>query len=229
MKITENIEVFNEDCNNLMARYPDGYFDLAIVDPPYGIEDKISIGGGSHTKSCVKFHQLYSENHKKWDFAPKKEYFDKLFKASKHQIIWGGNYFKLPICRCFIFWDKLVEVPNFSAGEFAWTSFDKPASKVTIRNTVEIMKAMKTRHRIHPTQKPVKLYEWILLNYAKPNDKILDTHGGSLSIAIAVDRVNKNEKMNLTLVASELDKDYFDASIKRFGDYKNQLSIYNEI
>jgi site-specific DNA-methyltransferase (adenine-specific) len=206
-----------------MKEFPDKYFELAIVDPPYGIEKQISVGGKSNTKSCVKFHQLYSENFKKWDIAPTEEYFNELFRVSKNQIIWGGNYFNLPRCRCFIFWDKCVDVPNFSAGEYAWTSFDKPASKVVIRNTVEIQRAQREGDRFHPTQKPVKLYEWILTKYATKGDKILDTHVGSASSLIAC------HNLGFDYVGFEIDKDYYSMANKRLNAAKAQVSIFDFI
>lgn len=214
------IKLFNEDCLPAMRKMKDKQFDLAIVDPPYGIEDKISIGGGSHTKSCVKFHQLYSENHKTWDIAPTKEYFNELIRVSKNQIIFGANYFEMKKCRCFIFWDKCVDVPNFSAGEYAWTSFDKPALKITLRNTVEIAESIRNNERIHPTQKPEKLYIRILKHFAKSNDKILDTHLGSGSIAIAC------YDMGFDLTGYEIDKDYFDAAVKRLENHKKQMVLF---
>lgn len=221
------IELLNIDCLEFMRTCKDAEFDLAIVDPPYGIEKQISQGGGSHTKSAVKFHQLYSENHKTWDIAPSPEYFEELFRVSKNQIIWGANYFEIPKCRCFIFWDKCVDVPNFSAGEYAWTSFDKPAVKIEIRNTVEIQKAVQNGTRIHPTQKPVKLYAKLISLFAKEGDKILDTHLGSGSIALAVNEANQFDKMNLDFIGCEIDTDYFNDMNKRFknGTAQNILQF----
>lgn len=213
------INLIHADCMEIMRTFRDKEFDLAIVDPPYGIEKQISQGGGSHTKSCIKFHQLYSENHKTWDVAPTPEYFKQLFRVSKNQIIWGANYFEMPKCRCFIFWDKCVDVPNFSAGEYAWTSFDSPAIKIEIRNTVEIQKAVANRTRIHPTQKPVKLYKWLLHNYAKPGDKKLDTHGGSMSSAIAA------HDLGFEMTIIEIDKDYFEAGKKRLEQHQRQTTM----
>lgn len=217
------INFYNCDCMEFMKTLKNDHFDLAITDPPYGIEKQISRGGGSHTKSQVKFHQLYSENHKTWDVAPDKEYFKELFRVSKHQIIWGANYFEMPKCRCFVFWDKCVDVPNFSAGEYAWTSFDKPAIKIAIRNTVEIQKSTKDKSRIHPTQKPIKLYRTLLKHFAQKGWKILDTHGGSFSHAIACDMEG------LALDICEIDTEYFKAGLKRFDIYKSQSKInFNE-
>ena len=164
-------ETFNIDCIEYMQGIEDNYFDLAIVDPPYGIGINMNLG---LAKGKRKKHK-----NKKWDDdSPNQEYFNELFRVSKNQIIWGGNYFELPACYHFIFWDKLVpEGLSFSQGEYAWTSFDRAIRKFTLNNA--------NGGKIHPTQKPVKLYKWLLQNYAKQGDKILDTHLGSQSSRIA--------------------------------------------
>jgi len=191
---------------NLMARYEDNYFDLAIVDPPYGLGKKIYSGGN---KGC-KFHTLFGDN--KWDDnVPPKEYFDELFRVSKNQIIWGGNYFDLPPTRTIICWDKMKGDNNFSMWEMAWTSFYKPA---------KIFRQSSMGERIHPTQKPVKLYEWLLIKYAKEGDKILDTHLGSGSIAIAC------HNLGFDLTACELDEDYYNAAIKRLKQHQSQMRMF---
>src|SRR5690349_21016929 len=176
------IQRLNIDCMEYMKTVPDKYFDLAIVDPPYGIEDKISIGGGSHTKSSVKFGQRYKENGKTWDNKrPDKSFFDELKRVSINQIIFGGNYYCdiLGPTRGFIIWDKPeMRMPTMSDCEFAWTSFDRPAKIASISRGFKQLES-------HPTQKPERLYRWLLKNYAKEGDKILDTHLGSASIAIA--------------------------------------------
>jgi len=206
MNLNNMINITNEDNMKLMARYEDNHFDLAIVDPPYGLGKKIYSGG---EKGC-KFHTLFGEN--KWDDnIPPKEYFDELFRVSKNQIIWGGNYFDLPPTRTILCWDKKKGDNNFSMWEMAWTSFDKPA---------KIYRQNSSGDRIHPTQKPIKLYEWLLMKYAKEGDKILDTHLGSGSIAIAC----HNLKYDLT--ACELDKEYYDAAIKRINEHKQQLRMF---
>ena len=206
MKLNEYIEITNEDNMELMARYPDKYFDLAIVDPPYGLGKRLAHGSKAKKNSQSKFTEdFYSKN---WDNkTPNDEYFNQLFRVSKNQIIWGGNYFNLPPCRGFIIWDKMVYIPSMSRIEQAWTSFDKLPQLVQINNN--------DANRIHLTQKPVKLYGWILNRYAKQGDKILDTHFGSGSIACAVHNANIIDKMDLSLVACELDKDYFESSIQR--------------
>ena len=200
----------------VMARYPDKYFDLAVVDPPYGIDDKMhrsshgKIGGGEFEK--------YSK--KRWDKqTPTKQYFDELFRVSKNQIIWGGNYFidYLHNTRGIICWDKEKYVPNFSAWEMAWTSFDVVARIVKHRHHGFLTS---DNIKIHPTQKPVALYDWIYHNYAKPTDLILDTHLGSGSSRIAA------HKSGLSFVGCELDKEYFDAQEKRFKDYVSQLRLF---
>ena len=215
MNITEKIEVTNEDNMELMSRYPDNHFDLAIVDPPYGINlTNMNMGAGNKPKHCNKKRRGFDD--KNWDLeAPTKEYFNELQRVSKNQIIWGGNYFDLGVCYGFCIWDKgSPQGMSFSDCEFAWHSFKKVAKLYkysTYKNKGK---------KIHPTQKPVKLYEWLLMNYAKENDKILDTHFGSGSIAIACHR------LNFELTACELDKEYFDASIKRIKQQIAQQRLF---
>ena len=197
--------VYNMDCMEGMAQYPDRYFDLAIVDPPYGI-DINSSGRLGH----------YGGKNKKWDEQiPNKNYFDELFRVSNNQIIWGGNYFGLPPARCFIIWDKKQpENVSFASCEYAWTSFDKSAKTFYQRpQNIDFQ-------RIHPTQKPIKLYKWLLTNYAKQGDKILDTHLGSGSSRIAA------WDMGFDFVGYELDPDYFQAQEKRFNDFKMQTKLF---
>ena len=190
----------------LMSRHEDNHFDLAIVDPPYNL-DKSSMQGSGKLKSRV-----LNQSDTSWDIAPKKEYFDELFRVSKNQIIWGGHYFDLPPTRGIICWDKVQPFPNFSAWEMAWTSFDVVARIYKFDN--------RTRDKIHPTQKPVKLYEWLLMNYAKEGDKILDTHLGSGSIAIAC------HNLGYDLTACELDKEYFEAAMKRLKQHQAQKRLF---
>jgi site-specific DNA-methyltransferase (adenine-specific) len=205
MKLTEKLEITNEDNMELMARYPDNYFELAIVDPPYQL-DKSSMTGSGKLKNRI------IQKNTDWDVAPKKEYFNELFRVSQNQIIWGGNYFELPKYRCVIVWDKCQPWQNFSQVEIAWTSFNKPARIFKFDN--------RTGDKIHPTQKPCKLYEFLLMNYAKEDDKILDTHLGSGSLAIAC------HNLGFELTACELDEDYYNASIKRIQNHINQLRIF---
>lgn len=193
------------DCMELLKQVPDKYFELAVVDPPYGI-DINSSGRLGH----------YGGKGKKWDSTlPTSEYFLFLESVSKDRIIWGGNYFSLSPTRCFLIWDKQQpEAVSFASCEYAWTSFEQSAKTFYLRPQNA------DNNRIHPTQKPQQLYEWIFKNYAKPNDKILDTHLGSGSSRIAAD------KANLPFVGCELDPDYFYASVKRFKEYSAQQTIF---
>ena len=200
--------ITNEDNMQLMARYEDNHFDLAIVDPPYGLGDKTTKGG------CDRNSQVKFKEHS-WDNEiPTDEYFKQLFRVSKKQIIWGGNYFPYiwkKGCRGLITWDKMVYIPTMSQIEYAWYSEDRLPKLVKINNN--------DSNRTHPTQKPVKLYEWLLMNYTKEGDKILDTHLGSGSIAIAC------HNLGYDLTACELDKEYYEASIKRINQHKAQLRL----
>jgi site-specific DNA-methyltransferase (adenine-specific) len=214
------MKITNEDNMKLMARYEDNHFDLAIVDPPYGInmDGDINIRKPDR-KSTWNKKDKYTR--KDWDKeTPKDEYWTELFRISKNQIVWGGNYFtdNLPVSKCWVFWDKMFDKTfNFSHGELAWTSFDKQLLKYTISSKAETRGG---KDRIHPTQKPVKLYEWLLMNYANEGDKILDTHLGSGSIALAC----HNLKYDLT--ACELDKEYYDAAMLRLKQHQQQLTMF---
>ena len=202
MKLTDKIEITNEDNMELMKRYPDNYFDLAIVDPPYGIGISSNPVRQQHDK-------------KEWDNAvPKEKYFKELFRVSKNQIIWGGNYFDLPPSQGFFIWDK-KQPHDFSLAmcEYAWSSIQKPAKMWSLS-------VLKERGKIHPTQKPIELYEWQLLNNAKEGNKILDTHLGSGSIAIAC------HNLGFELTACELDKDYYESSIKRIKNHIAQQRLF---
>ena len=204
------IQITNEDNMELMARYDDNHFDLAIVDPPYGL-GKRTTDGGSKRNTQTKFMDDIRRTN--WDDStPTKEYFNQLKRVSKNQIVWGGNYFDLHSYRTFVVWDKMTYVPTMSQVEMAVTSFDSPARLVKINSNQS--------DRIHPTQKPVKLYEWILMNYAKEGDKILDTHLGSGSIAIAC------HNLDFDLTACELDKDYYDAAMKRLKQHQAQQRLF---
>jgi len=218
-----NSEVFNTDCLEAMKKYPDNYFELAIVDPPYGINHAEIAGKQSGKKygNAATAKKTYTP--KDWDKEiPSEEYFNELFRVSKNQIIWGGNYMVkyLVPSMGWLFWDKNNGDNGFSDGELAFTSFDKGLRKIRITWNGMIQYDMKNKeNRIHPTQKPVALYRWILKNYAKPGDKILDTHLGSGSSRIACDM----EGYNFT--GYELDEDYYKASIKRFNEYKMQIKL----
>ena len=202
------ITATNEDNMLMMARYPDKYFDLAIVDPPYGIKVKTRV----------------FDDGKKWDNEiPTKQYFKQLFRVSKNQIIWGGNYFLdyLNPTPCFLIWDKkMTDKHSMSMSEFAWTSF-------TTKNLIFRQPPVGDRGfynidgtRIHPTQKSIKLYEWQLMNYAKEGDKILDTHRGSASLDIAC------HNLGFDLVTCEIDTDYFNDGNKRLKQHQQQLKMF---
>jgi site-specific DNA-methyltransferase (adenine-specific) len=199
------LEATCEDCMALMARYPDKYFDLAIVDPPYGI-DINSSGRLGH----------YGGKGKTWDAQiPSATYFDELRRVARHQIIWGGNYFPLPPSRCFLIWDKQQpEGVSFADSEFAWTSFDASAK------TFRMRPQNADPERIHPTQKPVALYRWMLENYAKPGMKLLDTHLGSGSHAIAAHYFGAH------LTACEIDPDYYAAAMARIQRETAQMTLF---
>ena len=189
----------------LMDEYPDNWFDLAIVDPPYGIGDKFK--GGKSGK--MQFNEVVDKG---WDVAPDAEYFKGLMRVSKNQIIWGGNYFDLPPTRCFIVWDKKISDDfTLAMAELAWTSFDKLA---------KIYRLSMSETKQHPTQKPVKLYDWLLSKYAEKGQKILDTHMGSGSIAIACHYAQCH------LTASELDEDYFNAACERIERETRQQTLF---
>jgi len=211
----------------LMARYEDNHFDLAIVDPPYGIgyDGNTTVKGKAGKASTFSNKQHHKK--KDWDSErPSLEYFTELQRVSKNQIIWGGNYFAdlLPAKKGWIYWDKKItnaNNTNYSDGELAWTSFDCVLRKF-IYDWIGFgyLNNLQKEKKIHPTQKPVKLYEWLLMNYAKDGDKILDTHLGSGSIAIAC----HNLKFDLT--ACELDKDYYEAALKRLKIHEQQLTMF---
>jgi site-specific DNA-methyltransferase (adenine-specific) len=197
-----------------MAKYPDKYFDLAIVDPPYGINRS----GQKETNTKLKKHKRKYFEDKKWDNKiPEINYFNELLRISKNQIIWGANYFVnyLNSSMGWVFWDKGQDL-TMSDGELAYTSFNVALRRIKINRSQLILEG----GTIHPTQKPVKLYKWLLTNYANQGDKILDTHLGSGSSRIAA------YDMNFDFVGFELDKDYFDAQEKRFNDFKMQGKLF---
>jgi len=207
------------DCMMFMKDKPDKYYDLAIVDPPYGINYSLIEHPDRPTK---KWKNPDSKKYKHFGdtTSPTKKYFDELFRISKNQVIWGANNFNdIPANGCWIIWDKEVDPKErLSMAELAWTSFK---SKVMIyRYLWAGFKKKEQVERIHPTQKPVDLYRWILQNYAKPGMKILDTHGGSMSIAIACDM----EGFDLDI--TEIDKEYFQAATTRYYNYKRQPKLF---
>lgn len=213
------LNITNEDNMELMARYPDNYFDLAIVDPPYGIGED----GGRGNVSTKKWKNPPKTSYikKSWDNSrPQKEYFDELFRVSKNQIIWGGNYFteNLPAKMGWVFWDKQTGDSDYSDGELAYTSFDRALKKFVWLWSG--FKQKEVEKRLHPTQKPVALYKWLLDKYAKQGDKILDTHLGSGSIAIAC------HDYGFDLTACELDKEYFDKAMERINNHTAQMKLF---
>jgi site-specific DNA-methyltransferase (adenine-specific) len=226
MNWSKDIQVFNEDCMATMKRYPDNYFDLAIVDPPYGIGED---GMKNHSRGKAAKAKKYTP--KDWDRkTPSLKYFEELKRVSKDQIIWGANYMIDKIISPsmgWIFWDKGMEAQDFSDGELAYTSFNRGLKKYRFVWNGMLQGDMKNKEiRIHPTQKPCSLYLWLYKNYAKKGFKIIDTHYGSGSNGIALDSVNKIEKMELTLIASEIDKDYYNDAKKRFDKETAWQSIF---
>ena len=205
------IELIHGDCMKAMPNYPDNYFDVAIVDPPYGIGVNHNMGRRKGDKAS-DYKQAYWDNE-----PPPLEYFCELFRVSKNQIVWGANHFisRMPYdSSCWLMWDKkFSEDVSFAQFELAWTSFNSTCKKYDrFPNDGE--------KRIHPTQKPVALYKWLLHNYAKEGDKILDTHLGSGSIAIAC------HDMGFDLTGYEIDKDYYEAAVKRFNIFKAQTKLF---
>ncbi len=231
-------ETHNEDCMIGMSRYPDKYFDLAIVDPEYGINaPNMQMGSAPNRKgpnqypgvsTAVKLKGRLNSGSGKlkdrilnkslidWDNSPPPpEYFEELKRVSKNQVIWGGNYFPLPPTRCILCWDKMQPWENFSQFEMAWTSFDKPAMLLSLSNTG----GANLEKKIHPTQKPVKLYRWILTRLANEGNKILDTHLGSGSSRIAA------YDMGYDFVGFEKAESYFIDQEKRFKNHIAQQKI----
>lgn len=209
------LNLYNEDCMKIMANYPDNYFDLAIVDPPYGI----GISGQKEKKQGKKSDRKFHKE-KNWDNEiPRKEYFNELFRVSKNQIIWGGNYFVEHLTeghKGWIVWDKTQHGLTMSDCELAYSSFDSP-TRIWVKNRVILMQ----EGTIHPTQKPIKLYEWILKNYAEKGQKILDTHLGSGSSAIACHYFGIDE-----FVGCEIDKEYFDKASERIKKATAQQQLF---
>ena len=210
MNITNKIQLYNCDNMELMAKYPDNYFELAIVDPPYGI--------GAENHAGKKENGWKQWNKKNWDNEiPNEDYFNELKRVSKNQIVWGGNYMTefLPPSMGWVIWDKGQRDFSLADGEMAWTSFDK-AMRIWEYSRAKTI----SDNKIHPTQKPVALYKWLLDKYAKPNDKILDTHLGSMSIAIAC------HDYGFELTGCELDKEYYDKGIERVKNHVAQQKLF---
>jgi site-specific DNA-methyltransferase (adenine-specific) len=207
------IQITNEDNMQLMARYPDNHFELAIIDPPYGIDvTKMTLGNGKK-----KINRGTSD----WDSStPSQEYWNELFRVSKNQIVWGANYMTnfLPPSMGWVYWDKGTGANDFSDGELAFTSFNRALRSYKVSWVGA--NANNGSPRIHPTEKPIKLYQWLLMNYAKEGDKILDTHLGSGSIALAC------HNLNYDLTACELDTEYYNAALKRLKQHQQQLTMF---
>lgn len=211
------INIYNQDCMEAMKDMSDNQFDLAIVDPPYmDIFSTDNWVASSAKQKSYKNKQDTLINKK-----PQENYFKELFRISKNQIIWGGNYFNLPISRGWVFWLKGMQDNYFSDGELAWTSFDRVLKCFNFMWSGMLQGDMKNKEvRIHPTQKPVKLYEWLLINYANKGDKILDTHLGSGSISIAC------HNLGYDLTGYEIDNDYYEAAKKRIEQHKQQIRMF---
>lgn len=207
------INLYNDDCLQAMKAMQDKQFDLAIVDPPYGIERFKKPSGTTRFKSS----ELMQKEGLTWDKKPTQEYWDELWRVSKNQIVWGGNNFSLPETEYFLIWDKQQTVDNFAGAEYAWVSMG-------LKKPAKIYKYGIHKHnhtdKIHPTQKPVDLYKYILQNYASDGDLILDTHLGSGSIAVAC------WDMKFDLTAYEIDKEYYDKACKRFDLHSRQMALW---
>jgi site-specific DNA-methyltransferase (adenine-specific) len=202
-----------------MSTYPSQYFDLAIVDPPYGIGED---GRNNHTRGKLAKSKDYRNGSRYDNMQPDDNYFGELFRISKNQIIWGANHFgKMAPTSCWIVWDKDNNENDFADCELAWTSFNTAVRKYKYRWNGMLQENMRDKEtRIHPNHKPVSIYRWLLKNYAKEGDKILDTHLGSQSSRIAA------YDMGFDFTGYELDKDYFEAGCKRFNQHKAQLQIF---
>jgi site-specific DNA-methyltransferase (adenine-specific) len=200
-------ELYNMDCMDGMKQFPDGYFDLAIVDPPYGLE-RFKHGGSRINK--------YGDETGQWNNTrPTEQYFSELFRVSKHQIIWGGNNFTLPESEYFIIWDKVNPQDfSFAQCEMAWTNCKVPAKIFSYNSQKE------SKIRIHPTQKPIALYKWLLTKYAKEGDKILDTHVGSASSLIAC------HDLHFDFIGFELDETYYKAAKERMEQHFAQYTLF---
>lgn len=221
------VNFFNVDNIEFMRQKPDKHYDLAIVDPPYGIgfdgeveSMTISPNMGTERKKRWNGRKVGKYTKKDWDKEPPPpEYWEELFRVSKNQIVWGGNHFDLPQSRGWIFWDKLMDKGfSLADGEMAWTSFDRGVKKFTYLWAG--FKKAKPENRIHPTQKPVDLYRFCFQNYAKAGWKILDTHGGSMNIAIAADIEGYD------LDVCEIDKEYFETGMASYNNHKRQFVLF---
>lgn len=222
------LDIRNMDCMELMAQFENKHFDIAICDPPYGIGED---GESNHSRGKLAKPKLYTP--KDWDKEPPNaDYFKEVLRVSKFVVMWGANHYieRMPKqnATCWLIWDKENGDNDFADCEMAWTNFDSAVRKFKFRWAGMLQGNMKDKEqRIHPTQKPVQLYKWILKRFAKDGMKILDTHLGSGSIAIAIDSINKIEKLGLTLTASEIDPEYFKDAMKRIKNETAQTSLFS--
>lgn len=200
--------IINADCLDILRQLPDKCVDLILTDPPYGLASKSTQGAGKLKNRALNKGDISS----KWDTAPTPEVFAEIFRVSQNQIIWGGNYFILPPCRCFIVWDKCQPWENFSKAEYAWTSFDKPAKLFKFDN--------RTGDKIHPTQKPLQLFEWCLETFTSKDDLILDCFSGSGTTAVACHNLKRR------FICIEKDPDYWKASVERLERVQAQLTLF---
>ena len=237
-EIFDKITLIHGDCMDYLRTLPDNAFDLAICDPPYGGAGNDDFngrwqGGGKRINKYKRFHgrfdrykidrtggtwaSKYKKDINAWDIAPDDEYFEELFRVSKNQIIWGGNYFELPPTRCFVVWQKFIpEQFTMAMCEYAWTSFNDNAKFIKLSSNG----SHTGTKRFHPTEKPVALYKWLLKNYAKEGDRILDSHLGSGSIAIAA------HDGGFELTGIEIDGDYYNAAKKRLTEHQKQIRLF---
>ena len=208
--ITDKISIYNCDCMELLKQTPDNYYSLSIVDPPYGIE-RFKNGIGKNDRHKVKSTAIFNNN------PPTDVYFNELFRVSKNQIVWGANNFIMPPSEYFLVWNKKQTVDNFASAEYAWVSMG-------LKTPAKIFDYGIHKHnhtdKIHPTQKPIDLYKFILDKYAKEGDKILDTHSGSASLAIA------RHDYGFNLTACELDVDYYNKAVERIKNHVSQLKLF---
>lgn len=212
-----NIRLYNADCMDAMREMRDKQYSLAIVDPPYGISEPVFRQGAKNkaAKNTAYHTEVFRQS------IPSSEYFTELARVSTNQIVWGGNYFGLPGSRCWIVWDKDTMETQWADAELAWTSFTTSVRMAKIRWNGMLQHDMKNKERrIHPTQKPVALYRFLLKHYAKPGDTILDTHLGSASSAIAA------YDMGFDFTGYELDPDYFSAAQQRFQRHTDQQQLF---
>jgi site-specific DNA-methyltransferase (adenine-specific) len=216
----DNIRLLLGDNLELMREIPTGYFNIGLVDPPYGISAPTMAATKFQRKKGAKSlndggRKSKNQSDIDWDSAiPDQEYFDELFRITKNQIIWGGNYFPFPPTRCYVCWDKVQPWENFSQIELAWTSFDTPSQLFRFDN--------RTGGKIHPTQKPVELYSYLIRKYCKEGDKIFDSHLGSGTIAHAVDTANKLDHMKLDFTGIEIGENNFRKAVDHFKNYSKQ-------